>query len=492
MKGKDAMGRTRARCEWRSLALGVSLWAATAGAADAPRVVGPVAGGAHGAAFSATAIDLAAAGYVEQEFFVEGSARSYAPAAELAPDGRWQVEPAGSAPYRTRILVRRPARADRFSGTVVVEWLNVSGGGDNPADWAFLHPLLLARGHAWVGVSAQEVGIVGFPSDNPRAAFGNAGALRVWDPERYGSLRHPGDSFSYDIFAQAGRALRSPGETDPLGGLAARRLIAVGMSQSAARLTTYIDAVAPLAAVYDGFLVHARGGSGAPLSQPPQADVAAPSPTAIRTDRATPVLTFETETDVTVLGYYGARQQDGAAFRLWEVAGTAHTDVYQLRIAGADAARSLGGKVGGLACDLPGNAGPQRYVLRAALDHLDRWVREGTPAPRAARLGAVPGSPPRILRDGRGNALGGIRTPQLDVPVAMLSGVGNDGGPFCSLLGVTRPFDSETLAELYPSREAYLAAFDQALADAVAAGFVLESDAAEVRSEAASGAWEAP
>ena len=46
--------------------------------------------------------------------------------------------PDASAPYRTRVLVRTPAKAATFSGTVVVEWLNVSGGVDADPDWVSL------------------------------------------------------------------------------------------------------------------------------------------------------------------------------------------------------------------------------------------------------------------------------------------------------------------------------------------------------------------
>jgi hypothetical protein len=75
---------------------------------------------------------------------------------------------------------------------VVVEWLNVSGGIDTSPDWAFSHTELLREGYAWVGVSAQFVGAAFLPS---------------WDQARYASISHPGDSWSYDIFSQAGMAI---------------------------------------------------------------------------------------------------------------------------------------------------------------------------------------------------------------------------------------------------------------------------------------------
>ncbi len=87
---------------------------------------------------------------------------------------------------------------------------------------------------------------------------------------RYASLTHPGDSYSYDMFSQAGQAVRDDATTI-LGGLQPERVIAVGESQSAGRLVTYIDAAHPVVDVYDGFLVHSRGAGGAPLTQGPLA-----------------------------------------------------------------------------------------------------------------------------------------------------------------------------------------------------------------------------
>jgi hypothetical protein len=108
-----------------------------------------------------------------------------------------------TAPYTTRLLVRRPTRASDFNGTVVVEWLNVSSKTDVDVDFGYLADEILRKGDAWVGVSAQAAGI----DSTGGSQFGPAAVgLKAWDPERYGALHHPGDAYSYDIFSQAGRA----------------------------------------------------------------------------------------------------------------------------------------------------------------------------------------------------------------------------------------------------------------------------------------------
>src|SRR3974377_1285044 len=94
--------------------------------------------------------DLAALGYEETEYRVEGTACSYELVGERGADGRWETEPGALAPFRTRLVVPRPGDPGRFSGTAVVEWHNVSGGIDAAPDWGFFHRHLAAQGHAWV------------------------------------------------------------------------------------------------------------------------------------------------------------------------------------------------------------------------------------------------------------------------------------------------------------------------------------------------------
>jgi Alpha/beta hydrolase domain len=362
----------------------------------------------------------------------------------------------------------------------------VSGGLDGGPDWTFLHREMMRSGYAWVGVSAQYVGVQGGPSlmNTP-----NSMCLVDVDPDRYGTLRHPGDQFSYDMYSQAGVVAR--GATDTvLRQLPVERVIAIGESQSAARLTTYVNAVDPIAQVYDGFFVHARGRTGTPLeASGPLRDPNAP-PEPFREDLRVPVLCFEAETDLIALGYYPARQPDTERFRLWEVAGTAHADVYtfvagfvddgtlplaELAAAWAPTASPLGFEL-----EHPVNTGPQHYVLQAALAHFDRWLRDGTPPPTAARLEVVDGDLPSFAVDEHGIAKGGIRTPHVDVPVATLSGLGNSGEAISMLCGVTKPFAPEKLSALYADRDAYVARFKQSCDEAVATGFFLAADAPEI------------
>jgi len=123
-------------------------------------------------------------------------------------------------------------------------------------------------------------------------------------------------------------------------------------------------------------------------------------------------------------------------------------------------------------------------VLNAAFAALDRWARTGKPPPRAPRLRVAADPPRTITRDARGNALGGIRSPQVDVPIAAFTGEQN-GAIICRLLGTTTLFDAATLTSLHPSHRAYVARYDKATRNAVRAGFLLKPDAKLLRRWAA-------
>lgn len=429
--------------------------------------------------YSGLAFDAAEVGYRETEFFIAGTASSYVSTEEVGEDGVWSVQEADAAAYRTRIVVRRPIDPEAFNGTVVVEWFNVSGGLDAAPDFLAMHTEFEREGYVWVGVSAQSVGVEG-----GGGAFDIS--LKVVDPERYESLIHPGDSFAYDIYSQATQAVLRPDGIDPLDGLKAERALAVGQSQSAFRLVTYFNAVNPTIDLFDGFIIHSRSGGAAPISQAPQASVPVPETVFIRTDIADPVITLQSETDVFQLNSVFARQIDSSNFRLWEVAVTAHSDIYTTLKAPED--RGNDPKIADviseakvrepfITCSVPANDGPMHFLAKAALHSLDIWVRSGEPAPSAPLL-AIDELENTFLYDELGNVEGGVRSPHADAPVAVLHGEGQPpGDAFCGLFGTTELFDDARMATLYPDKQAYIEAVDAASDEAVAKGFLRPADA---------------
>ena len=439
----------------------------------------------------AGAYDLNSLGYIEQEFLLSGTATSYRLAAERTLDGRWTVLPADSAQFTTRVVVRQPANAGDFSGTVVVEWLNVSGGLDAAPDWMMTHTHLIRSGHAWAGVSAQRAGIEG-------GGLVESMHLKKSHPDRYASLSHPGDAWSFDIFSQGGHALRGePGVLPPPVSARPIRMLASGHSQSGAFLVTYVNAVDPLATVYDGFLVHGRTGAGAALDTGFNPGAGADGTgEQIRDDLRVPVIVLQTETDVTLLGSGRANQRDCELLRNWEVAGAAHADTYLLFASGQDDGRLAPARLAELMrpttdilmgrTESPINSGPQHhYVECAAIEHLDAWVA-GRSAPPAAVPLDLTDDGRDFVRDELGVATGGIRTPWTDVPVAILSGTGQRGELFAFLFGTTRELAPADLARMYPGGEReYLGRFESALDAAIKAGFLLAADRAQILAVAA-------
>lgn len=431
-----------------------------------------------------TQFDLATVGYSQSEYFISGEAAAFTNLTELGSDGLWEAEPASTAPYKTRIVVLRPTEAEDFSGTVFVEWLNVSAGFDNPASWYAGHTEALRRGHAWVFVSAQKAGLEG--RDEAVLSL----APKVVNPERYESLSISSDSYSYDIFSQVSRALREPGEIDALEGLVPERLIAVGQSQSANRLIVYLNAVHPLYAPYDGYLIHSRTGgefSNYSLSEPPEPFLPTPPDLRVRSDLQVPVISYQTETDLLVLGGIVARQEDSENFRLWEAPGTSHSDYYTNLSgrfdAGSDPSYALvveaSSIFGVINCDSPMNAGPSPWLVNNAIRAIERWVSDGSAPAEAERI-TVSDDQGAIQRDEFGNARGGIRSPYLDAPAATLSGEGQDGNSFCYQFGTTALFDQARMAMLYTDRAGYIAAVQKSSTAAVEAGFLLTEDAERI------------
>lgn len=452
--------------------------------------IGPALDGAP--SLFSVAFDLGPLGYTTDECFASGTATAYTRDGSWSPDGHWSVAPTTTAEFTTRIVVYRPIEPARGTGTLIVEWLNVTGGIDVPAVWLPTQRHLVRTGCTWVGVSTQLVGIDG-------GGIMPGLGLHQADPERYGALHHPGDAYAFDMFSQIGRAVRSM--LTERHGLAVERAIAVGASQSAIHLTTYANAIDPRDVVFDAYLLVGRAGAGAPIegwdpdairweatADPAARRARLSGADRIRDDVRVPVQVVQSETDVLgELQYLRARQEDTDRFRLWEVAGAAHCDTYFLAASSLDSGTlpvdQLAELVGhperaGIPTELPINSGPQmHYVLQRAVDALDQWTRTGTAPPSAERLEVVGDD---LVVDALGLARGGVRTPWVDCPTRIVSGLGQPGS-MTELFGITQPLSAAQLADRYPhGRDEYARGFRDATRAGVDAGFLLEADAPEI------------
>ncbi len=414
--------------------------------------------GLRGFALWDSYVDLAPFGYEEQELFVTGLV--------------------GVVPYTTRIIVFRPSDPAVFNGTVLLDWVNVTAQFENAVDTMEAREMLLREGFAFVHVSAQAAGICCTPL-----------TPKVWDPVRYAALSHPGDAYAADMFSQVAQLMRTPapnGAIDPMGGLEVERVLAAGQSQSASKLYSYASTTDHDADVIDGILIH--GGGEKSFDDP--------------LDTKVIHLLSDNEADVEEPG-------DDDSYRLWEVGGTSHTDMwigYQSvaglgprTIAGApkltpeeyEAVLLEAGNYGErphpmhATCVLAGQTMPMRYAVNSALLQLDRWVRGGEAPVNGPRF-QFDGT--ALARDADGNTLGGIRLPPVDVPIARYQSTA------CPLGGVTVPFTEVEIAQRYPTHAGYVEKMQAATDAAVAGGWLLSEDAADlmVRAQAAKVRWPAP
>ncbi len=481
--------------------------AATSGAPSLKLI--PAKSGIHGYPYDAATsiaefpgaltINLAHHGYTEREYLMSGTTNIYSESGLWSSDGDWNVSVAQSGvPYTTRLLVRYPTDRAKFNGTVVVEWLNDTTGGDQDPVWSEIYNEVLSEGYAYVGVTAQTEGM---------------NELKEWDPVRYAALGDTNDGQSYDIFTQAAEAVRDESST-LLGGLDVKEVIGAGDSQSAFRVLTYINAIQPLTHAFDGFLLVGRAALAAPIGTGLVAF--SPFPALIRTDNTTPVIQIETEGDIEELGFAYARQPDNNYLRTWELAGAAHIDLHEGLYEANTIEREnptltapacLFGVVANGATQ-PDNMGV--YELEdAALAALQQWVTTGTEPAHGNPIATTPIFN-IVERDQYGNALGGIRLPEIQVPTETYSAINfavpseeslspsgllstleaiftaletgeitnttlRDEG-LCLLEGYYTPFSTATLERLYPTHADYVAKYTAAAAADLADGFLTQAD----------------
>lgn len=427
------------------------------------RVDGPIAGGTHGWPFGASLLDLSTWGYREDEYFLSGTATRYRhpEGHERTRDGRWDAEPAGTAPYRTRILVQAPTDPARFSGTVVVTWNNVTAGYELfDAEWESA----FEEGHAVVSVTCQRVAIVGLPELDQGMAH--------WDADRYGDLSIDSDDYSYDIFSQAARAVgpdRDRSGVDPLAGLDPEHLVAFGASQSAGRLSAYVNAIQPSTGVFDAFLLAIYFGGASDLevgdavvnimsaSSTPNRS-ALQGRNLLRDDLEAKVMVVNSELEA--IACVNVRQPDTDSFRYWESAGTCHVSAQSIGQRAIKYRRDFGAEPPARGGDA--NRVPIKPLYDASLHHVHGWLTTGQAPPSQPKV-AFEGDPPEIVRDDDGIAVGGIRLPQVRVPLGTNSAVPDGPGIFALLDGSHRPFPAEEVQRRYGSVADYLAAFQEAV-----------------------------
>lgn len=449
-----------------------------------PTVEGPVTGGERGYPYAASIVDLEPYGYTENEYFVSGRAHPYepAPGTKLADDGRWQVVAGEDVPYKTRMLVRKPP-AERFNGTVVVEFMQEYFGSERDTNYRWVAETLLREGFGWVGVSLHHEGI---DDTSPQQTFNYEGTefttgmnLARWDPERYGTLSVPSSDLSYDILSQVGRAVatQSGSGVDPFADLHVRKVLAVGNTIAAKRLGIYINAVQPVAEVFDGFYLQDWTPGEVGLSQ----TGLVPEGYHLRTDVEVPVIVLNTTTAAVQI----EKQAEGPKLRFWTPAGSSHTTgPYMVRVAKANK-RDMD-QTGGFCPPDYANNFPLRYIVGAAMVALDEWVKTGESIPSFPQLERVRKGEEWVTPfDEVGNSMGGLRTPWVDVPYRRYDWRGECPGGS----GRSEALSDAKLRALYGTPAEFYRLFEKATRKAVEKGVLLPEDAENAIEKARTIQW---
>lgn len=520
----------RRRAAGLAAALAVIAPAAIAAADDVqpftvalPTVTGPIPSTPDNFGFAIEGFDVQPPvpdGYVIEEFFVSGVGNLY----EFTPTGIRVVSPCPAAatsgctniPYITRMIVKRPRRDHAFSGTVVIEPLNPSGGFDIAAVWDRSREQFTASGDIFIGWSSKSVIV---------------NALKQWNPARYAGLHWdylpfvPGgnsgvnDGITFDIAAQIGALIKSNGRGSPLHGLRVRHVIESGFSQDGGFTFTQADVFHAIermpggGPIYDGYVpMGTNGPSNINFGLTPAGALPATDPRRKMQPRDAPVIHIDTETEI----FLGTLSPTGLLFRrpdsdaandrtrIWEVPGAAHVsndfdepapaierDAAQIQHLQLADSPPLGCAhqefVNGLVRGIPGVISPDNFpfsnVQNAAFASLVRWIETGiAPAHGAPIQIDTTTTPPRIVRDVQGNALGGVRTPFVDVPITTY--VPSDSvahvtafSGFCVLYGYNLPFDAAKLRTLYRNHGDYVSQFARSAIGAVRDGFWTVPDA---------------
>lgn len=432
--------------------------------------------------------------YVEEEYFVSGVADIYTHDNPPVP-GDVIIQPPNATfiqtedvPYTTRIIVKRPADMADFNGTLVIEWWNSTAGFDTAPAWDPMAEFAAREGWIYVGVTNSTTSI-GFLRSGC-AIFG----IQLFDCQtRYEALDMSANGLAYDMVSQIANMLKNPNDpANPLpAGFEVERLYHAGQSQQGGSMVTY--ATNFHFAPNDGYFVQAAG-TARPLNFGPSCnEIGAPaypectprltgSDRLVATDLPVPVVRTLTETDVGGTLAAGLRQTDTANFRYYEIAGATHVTVHKgIEFVGVFVLADF--------CLNEMNTLADGEVLgsfpqRAMWQNLDDFVRDGTPMP-AGRVLDTSGTD--IARSFFGNAEGGVRTTDMEVPIARYA-PNNTFDPSlpmvlhtianlaCRLAGSTFRFNADANTTLWGNRAGYVAAVQASADSLVAERFLLPED----------------
>ena len=428
-----------------------------------PALTGPLLNTAASHQFNSTLtydepLDLSAFGFVEQEFFVTGTAAVY-------DDGLSVLR---EVPYTNRLIVRRPDTAQP-SGVVFVEILNPSNGYDAEGMWRRAWDYFLAHGHTYVAFSAKPVTIDSLKIFDPQRYLPlswdleptNAHVPVDADFNAYGVVDGCEEGIVWDIITQVGNLLADPSGSHILGGLEPSATVLMGQSQSGHTLNTWLRHFHPLApGLWDGFIVSVASGLERPLRQEPvnTKGFYAVQPMVEAPPVSVPTMMITAEGDVRLVsngfGLLTVATRglgDGELRRHWHVSGASHTELSSPVMPGNPEIVRAGRKPRAMTSETlaTGSIFPTQVAVTAALDAVVTWAISGQPAAQSVWFELDDEG--QVARDSDGNSLGGLRYGLIVCPVATF-----DGSPTGGTLGTIECFDAGRVLGEWPTLASYL------------------------------------
>ena len=418
-------------------------------------------------------IDLDAVGYVEEEYYIAGTINQYNwPKGDPRPSILYE-----GVPYATRVLVRKPADPNKFSGFVCTELLNGSAQLDYGPIWSLCWERIIADGDGWIAFSSMKSSME---------------LLKKYDPERYGDIGFPNPvppeertdftvnpsyaaetirlrgnvpmllrdttfdfGLSMDVWPQLSAWVRRCQPGDPFCGYEVKKVFIDSVFDG----NGFIGGLHPYysgpddSPIFDGYIMFMMGSGGMYNRENPEFSRDDPR---CRITVDVPVIKLKHAGDMrntpphrlwSVMWRCEDGDEPGHQMRWYEVPGVAIKYVHNADrppyscLADYEALDIQPPQVTESQYDCL----MSRYMQMGAYENLKNWML-GTVPPRGDRLNMTGQYPSfDFIYDDNGNQTGGIRNPYVDVPLATYV----DDGTII-------PFSKEKRDSLYASKEDYV------------------------------------
>lgn len=435
--------------------------------------------------------DLPQNGYVEEEYFFDGTANVY----ERTEDGGKRVR-FSDAPYTSRFLLRRPADRERFSGNIIIEIMNSTPGHDLDRSWIITRKQIIRGGDVYIGLLSkpnvfapmmkadpERYAPLKWPNPDPDSEKNISAAALTWQasPETENGLY-------WDMLMDTARLVRSEDPMNPMSDFIKGKdvkVILMGWSQSGGYMIRYMLDFADKEGkdCFDGYFSMGSAAVATPnLNQSEQTPPLEQNLRIAQPDR--PFIDMHTESENASFGTDMTKLENGPFYRAYDIAGPSHDTTYSeeeyyakdnyLKKVGLDMA------YGGI--DEYPNSFPYQFPYQAALVALEKWIRTGK-APMTVEPIQVDENLKNV-KDSDGNSIGGWRIPQIDYPVCAYYGTSTAAkNPEDTLTafvyGHEVPFTPEEIKKRYTDLTTYRKLITEKTDECIEKGLILEADREE-------------